>query len=164
TTGLTLRVATAGAWPNSVFGTAAAATAAAALVACTNSRRFILRPIPPPAARLTRSRCMPRSRPALPRLSRSRNRNRSNRSVSPDLRDSVRGLAFEERVGLQRLRSLLRAHRVGALVHRDAGVFTFGVQHVKIQPEVRLALRVEQPFLDGVPGDAFERRHRRIPR
>ncbi len=46
-------------------------------------------------------------------------------------------LAGQERFGLQRLRTVLRADRVGAFVHRHARVFTLRVQRVEVQIEVR---------------------------
>src|SRR5262245_11147279 len=72
----------------------------------------------------------------------------------------VRRAAFVQRVALQRLRSVLRAHGVVGLIHRHAGVFALCVQAIEAQAEVRLTLAVQQPLFDRVLRDALQRRHR----
>src|SRR6185503_1958134 len=50
---------------------------------------------------------------------------------------SIRRPSVEERVGLERLRTVLGADGIARLVHRDAGVLAFRVQAIEAQPEVR---------------------------
>src|SRR5262245_32733854 len=151
TTGLMLLgVIIVGAWPKSGF--VVAATTPAAVVVCTNSRRLILRricssvffvnqpylPYPPYLPLVP-------FQPCLPLL-----------AFLPFLPSRVRRAAFEQRLGLQRLRAVFSAHRVGGLIHRDASVLALGVQTVEAQAEIWLALAVQQPLSDRVLGHALE--------
>src|ERR1700680_3769133 len=75
---------------------------------------------------------------------------------------SVRRAPLEQRIGLERLRAVLRAHGIGRLVHRDAGIVALRVQAVEAQAEVGLSLGVQQKLLDRVLRDALERGDRRV--
>src|SRR5438034_1042585 len=71
----------------------------------------------------------------------------------------VSRLARQQRLGIQRLRPVLVAHRISGSVHRDTCRFAFGVEHVKVDAEVGGAVWFEQALFYSVGFDSFEHFH-----
>src|SRR5947209_10194378 len=68
-------------------------------------------------------------------------------------------LPLNHRLRRQRLRPLLRAHRVVRGVHGHPGVLPSLIEDVEVETEIGPAAVVEQPLLDGVRDDPLERLH-----
>src|SRR5262249_51661898 len=66
-------------------------------------------------------------------------------------------LALQQRLGLQRLGSVLGADCESGWIHRNARILALGIEYVEIEAEVRVAFFVEEAFFNSICFDSLER-------